>query len=259
MSGRFHDKVALVTGGSLGIGAAIVSQLVAEGAQVMIGDLNEPANSDSIAFHQTDVRNHRQVEALVMATVDRFGRLDVLVNNAGVGWLAETPEMDEIDWDRLFAVNVSSVFYTCKAAIPRMREVGAGAIVNIASVSGLAGDYGMGAYNASKGAVINYTRSLAIDCGRDNIRVNALCPGAIEQTGMQVGSHGGQAYRTNWLERIPLGRFGKADEMAKAALFLASDDASYMTGSIVTADGGITAHTGQLNFPAMRRQRESGT
>ena len=213
--------------------------------------------ADAVDFHHTDVRDAAQVQAMVAAAVARFGRLDVLINNAGIGLLAETPDMAEEDWDRLFAVNVTSVFHTCKAAIPQMGGSG-GAIVNVASISGLLGDYGMGAYNASKAAVINYTRSLALDCSRLGIRVNALCPGAIAGTAMAVGEHGGDEYRQSWLDTIPMRRFGTAAEMAGVAAFLASDDASYVTGAILAADGGATAHTGQLDFPGRRRKREAG-
>ncbi|MFT5605934.1 MAG: meso-butanediol dehydrogenase/(S,S)-butanediol dehydrogenase/diacetyl reductase [Paracoccaceae bacterium] len=262
MSSRFKGKVAIVTGGASGIGAAVVSRLVAEGARVMVADLNPPASlTDAIVFQRTDVTVSAEVNAMVAATVARFGRLDVLVNNAGIGILAETPDLAEEDWQRLFAVNVSSVYYACRVAIPQMRATGAGgAIVNIASISGLAGDYGLSAYNASKGAVINYTRSLAVDCARDNIRVNALCPGAIADTAMGVGAHGSEEDRRAWTDAIPLSRYGSPAEMANVVTFLASDEASYMTGSIVVADGGITAHSGQPNVPkqVQRRKREAG-
>lgn len=142
----------------------------------------------------------------------------------------------------------------CKAVIPVMREGGGGAIVNIASISGLFGDYAMGAYNASKGAVVNYTRSLALDCARDGIRVNALCPGLIE-TDMARAAVTDPLDREFWFERIPLGRAGKPEEMAGVVAFLVSDDASYVTGSIIAADGGITAHTGQPNAPLRQRLR----
>ena len=258
MINRFDGKVAIVTGGSSGIGAAIIARLISEGAQVLNADINAPATvADAVIFHHTDVRDAAQVQAMVAAAVARFGRLDVLINNAGIGLLAETPDMAEEDWDRLFAVNVTSVFHTCKAAIPQMGGSG-GAIVNVASISGLLGDYGMGAYNASKAAVINYTRSLALDCSRLGIRVNALCPGAIAGTAMAVGEHGGDEYRQSWLDTIPMRRFGTAAEMAGVAAFLASDDASYVTGAILAADGGATAHTGQLDFPGRRRKREAG-
>jgi meso-butanediol dehydrogenase / (S,S)-butanediol dehydrogenase / diacetyl reductase len=187
----------------------------------------------------------------------RFRRIDILVNNAGVGHLAETPDMADDDWERVFEINVTAVYRACKAAIPLMAAGGGGAIVNIASISGLLGDYGMGAYNASKGAVINYTRSLALDCARLGIRVNALCPGAIAGTGMRVGEHGGAEYERDWRATIPMNRFGIADEIANVAVFLASAEASYMTGSVVVADGGVTAHSGQLDFPGRRRLREN--
>lgn len=255
MADRFTDKVAIVTGGSSGIGAAIVERFVSEGAMVMIADLNPPASaSDSVAYQRTDVGASADVDAMVEVTIQRFGRLDVLVNNAGIGILAETPDLDEEDWQRLFAVNISSIFYACRAAIPRMRKHG-GAIVNVASISGLVGDYGFSAYNASKAAAINYTRSLALDCARDNIRVNALCPGAIAGTAMGVGTFGSEADRRAWTDAIPLARFGTADEMANVVAFLASPEASYITGSIVVADGGITAHSGQPNVLEQRRRR----
>lgn len=252
---RFDGKVALVTGGARGIGAAIVQRLASEGANVMIADLNPPAEtSERVAFLKTDATVAGDVQAVVAATLARWGRLDILVNNAGIGALAETPEMAEDVWDRVFAINTRAIFLFCKAAIPAIRESGGGAIVNIASISGLAGDFAMGAYNASKGAVVNYTRSLALDCGRDGIRVNALCPGLIA-TDLAAGAVTDPVDAAFWFDRIPLGRAGRAEEMAAVAAFLASDDASYMTGSIVTADGGITAHTGQPNAPDRIRQR----
>jgi meso-butanediol dehydrogenase/(S,S)-butanediol dehydrogenase/diacetyl reductase len=251
---RFDGKVAIVTGGARGIGAAIVARLASEGAKVMIADLIEPGEvGNTVAYQKADVTVAMEVAAAVAATLARWGRLDILVNNAGIGALAETPEMDEAVWDRVFAVNTKAIFLFCKAAIPVMRQTG-GAIVNIASISGLFGDFAMGAYNASKGAVVNYTRSLALDCGRDGIRVNALCPGLIE-TDMATGAVQDSVDRAFWFDRIPLGRSGRPEEMAAVVAFLASDDASYMTGAIVAADGGITAHTGQPNAPDRIRQR----
>jgi meso-butanediol dehydrogenase/(S,S)-butanediol dehydrogenase/diacetyl reductase len=256
---RFNNKVAIVTGGSSGIGAATVERLVREGAKVFIADLNPPKETnDHVAFRRTDVTSLADATAMVEAAVTRFGHLDVLVNNAGIGCLDETPDLDPAIWDRVFGLNVSAVFYVCRAAIPVMARQG-GAIVNIASVSGIAGDYGFTAYNASKGAVINYTRSLALDCAHHGIRVNALCPGTVAGTAMGVGAHGSAADRQAWLDPIPLGRMGSAEEMANIIAFLASDEASYMTGSIVVADGGTTAHTGQPNVLAQRARRRAET
>ncbi|MBV1686159.1 SDR family oxidoreductase [Novosphingobium sp. G106] len=252
---RFDGKVAIVTGGARGIGAAIVARLASEGAKVMIADVNAPAETgEHVAFLKTDATVAADVQAVVAATLDRWGRLDILVNNAGIGALVETPEMAEEVWDRVFAINTRAIFLFCKAAIPAIREAGGGAIVNIASISGLLGDYAMGAYNASKGAVVNYTRSLALDCGRDGIRVNALCPGLIE-TEMARAAVADPLDRAFWFDRIPLGRSGTPEEMAAVAAFLASDDASYLTGVILAADGGITAHSGQPNAPQRIRER----
>jgi len=264
MTNRFANKVAIVTGGSSGIGAAIVDRLAAEGAKVVVADLNPPAQtSDSIVFVRTDVSSAEQVNAMVAAAVEQFGRLDILVNNAGIGVLAETTDLADETWEKLFAVNVSSIFYTCRAAIPHMRADGAangsgkgGAIINIASISGLLGDYGFSAYSASKAAAVNYTRTLALDCAHDNIRVNAICPGAIAGTAMGVGSFGSEADRRAWTDGIPLGRFGSATEIANVAAFLASDEASFMTGAIIPVDGGITAHTGQPNVIEQQRRRQ---
>jgi meso-butanediol dehydrogenase / (S,S)-butanediol dehydrogenase / diacetyl reductase len=247
---RFKGMAALVTGGAGGIGAATARRLAQEGARVLVADLNAPPEPlpEGVVFHRCDVTSSEAAAGMVAATVECFDRLDILVNNAGVGILAETPDVTDEQWRHLFAVNVDAVFYACRAAIPHLRKNG-GAIVNVASISGLLGDYGFTAYNASKGAIVNYTRALAMDHARDRIRVNAICPGFIAGTGLTQPISNPDA----WTARIPLGRSGTPDEMAAVIAFLASEDAAYMTGAIVVADGGITAHTGQLNIPGARR------
>jgi meso-butanediol dehydrogenase/(S,S)-butanediol dehydrogenase/diacetyl reductase len=259
MAGRFEGKVAIVTGGASGIGAAVVERLIADGARVVVADLNEPkaALPASASFQACDVTQEKDIERLISDTARRHGRIDLLVNNAGIGLLGETPEITSEDWRRVMAVNIDAIFFACRAAIPHMRSVGGGAIVNTASISGLGGDYAFTAYNASKGAVINYTRALAIDHAREGIRVNAICPGLIAHTGLTEPMEADRAGRSVWDTTIPMGRAGSAKEMANVICFLLSDEASYMTGAIVVADGGVTAHTGQPNVLEGRRQRAS--
>lgn len=254
-SGRFAGKVALVTGGASGIGAATVRRLAAEGAAVSVVDLNAEAGAAIAAevggrFFVADLGDGAQAEAMVRDTLDARGRLDVLVNNAGIGSFGETPMVSPEDWARVFAVDVDAVFRACRVAVPAMTAAGGGAIVNVASISGLGADYGFAAYNAAKAAVINYTRALAIDHGRHGIRANALCPGLVD-TALATPLWAFPKLRERWLPTIPLGRPAAADEMAAVIAFLASDEASYVTGSVIVADGGMTAHTGQPNFIRM--------
>ena len=252
LDGRF----ALVTGGTSGIGAATVRELLAHGARVMIAGIEDAAGAamaDALCsahgagaarYVHADVALQEHVAAMVAATEQAYGRLDVLVNNAGIGNFGETPELEPQQWDRVIGVNLTSVFYACKYAIPLLRRQGSGAIVNIASISGLAGDYGFTAYAASKGAVVNYTRALALDHARDRIRVNAVCPGLIE-TPLTAPALDLPVLRQAWAASVPLSRPGRPEEIAKVVRFLASDDASYLTGAIIPVDGGLTAWTGQ--------------
>ena len=252
---RFQDKVAVVTGGASGIGAATVRLLVAEGAKVAVIDINESMghalteglDEGRTHFIRCDVSDREALQAAIREAHQRFGRLDILFNNAGIGCFGETPDLDPEVWEKVIAIDLSAVFYACRVAIPLMREGGGGAIVNTASISGLAADFGFTAYNAAKGAVINYTKALAIDHARDNIRVNALCPGLID-TPLTAVAKQMSGVLDVWLESIPMGRAGTPEEMAKVAAFLASDDASYVTGAIMVADGGKTAGTGQPNL-----------
>lgn len=249
---RFDDKVAVITGGASGIGAATARLLAAGGTRVAIADLPGsagPALAEELGglFVACDVAERAQVEALVAAAIDRFGGLDLLVNNAGIGSFGEAPDLDPESWRRVLAVDLDAVFYGARAAIPAMRARGGGTIVNVASISGMAGDYGFAAYSAAKGAVINYTRTLAIDHAKDNIRVNSVCPGLVD-TPLTGAFKTIPGLADLWQAGIPMGRAARPEEIAQVIVFLLSDAASYMTGSNVVVDGGATAHTGQPNL-----------
>lgn len=256
--GRFVGKVAVITGGASGIGAAAARRFHGEGASVVLADLNVEAGEALAAelgegrarFRRVDVAVWPEVEALVADAVHAFGGLDILFNNAGIGSFANVVDLPVEDWRRVIDVDLSSVFYGCKAAIPALRARGGGAIINTASISGLAADFSFAAYNAAKAGVINLTRAVAIDHARENIRVNAVCPGPVD-TPIIAGINDLQGVREAWDARVPMGRFARPEEIAAVVAFLASDDASYMTGSILAVDGGVTAHTGQPDLPRM--------
>ncbi len=255
---RFSNKVVIVTGGASGIGLAAARRFHAEGAAVVIADVQDEPGKRAAAelgdgrcvYQRTDVASWQQVEALVALAEAEFGGLDVLFNNAGVGCFAATPDLTPEEWRRVMAIDLDGVFYGCKAAIPAMRKRGGGAIVNTASISGMAADFSFAAYNAAKAGVINYTRAVAIDHAHEKIRANAVCPGPVD-TPIIAGINEMQGVRQVWDKAVPLGRFARPEEIAAVVLFLASDDASYMTGAIVPVDGGVTAHTGQPDLPGM--------
>ena len=262
VSATLRDRVALITGGTSGIGAATVHQFVSHGARVVIAGIEDAAGAEMVAdirashgadaahYVHADVSSVTDIKAMVAAADSIYGRLDILINNAGIGNFGETPDLAEDQWSRVLAVNLSSIFHACKAAIPLIRRQGKGAIINVASVSGMAADYGFTAYAASKGGAINYTRALALDHARDNIRVNAVCPGLIA-TPLTASTIAMDAVRETWYANVPLRRAGAPEEVAALIRFLASDEASYMTGAIIPVDGGITAWTGQPNMPRL--------
>jgi meso-butanediol dehydrogenase/(S,S)-butanediol dehydrogenase/diacetyl reductase len=257
--GKLENRIAVITGAGSGIGAATARLFAAEGARVVIADIDESGGQKVAAelgaagaFCKTDVRNPSQVEALVKFTVDRFGRLDVIHNNAFYTTVGAVGEMSIDGWLKTISVTLSGVFYGMRFALPQMLAQGGGAIVNTASISGLFGDYRMGAYNAAKAGVVNLTKTAAIEYARKNIRVNAVCPGMIATppvVSMLGATRDPDRTNKNAAESHPIGRLGQPEEIAKVVLFLASDDASFMTGSIVVADGGATAHTGLLGHP----------
>lgn len=249
---RFAGKVAIVTGGASGIGAAFAKRLHGEGGSVMIADL-DIAKGEALAaalgeradFRKVDVADPDALVALAEETARHFGGIDILYNNAGIGNYGLTPDMPVEQWRRCLAVNLDAVFYGCRAVIPHMRARGGGAIVNTASASGLAADYGFTAYNAAKAGVINYTRCLAIDHARDGIRANSVCPGPVDTPILTTGVDAIPGLRAEWEGIVPSHRFARPEEIAAVAAFLASDDASGVTGAAIPVDGGLTAHTGQ--------------
>jgi len=253
MSGeRFRGRVAVVTGAASGIGAATARLLAAGGARVMVADVAEAAGAAVAAevggwFRRTDVAEPGEVAAMVSDALAAGGRLDILVNNAGVGALGAVPELAPETWRRVLAVDLDAAFFACRAAIPAMRAGGGGAIVNVASISGLAADRGFAAYNAAKAGLVNLTRAIAIDHAREGIRANAVCPGLVD-TPLAGPLAAVPGMMDAWLPAIPIGRALQPGEIAEVIAFLASDAASAMTGAVVVADGGMTAHTGQPDF-----------
>jgi NAD(P)-dependent dehydrogenase (short-subunit alcohol dehydrogenase family) len=247
---RLEGKVALITGGGSGMGKVASELFAAEGANVVLTDVNDEAGeatASSIgerAFYvHADVSKEADAQAMVAAAVERFGRLDVLYNNAGIMPLDDgsVTDADGSIWDAVLAVNVKGVMYGCKFGIPAMLEHGGGSIINVASfVAWMGAATSQTAYTASKGAVLAMTREIAVEYARRGIRCNALCPGPIE-TPLLLALLSDEAKKQRRFVHIPMGRLGHAEELAKAALFLASDDSSYMTGSSLIVDGGITA------------------
>lgn len=251
---RVQDKVCVVTGGARGLGLAAAEALLAEGAKVLLTDVDAAAGEveakrlgANAEFRVQDVTNRSDWDATLDAVVAKWGRLDVVVNNAGVGSFSTVEDISLKDWQRTIDINLNAVFFGTQAAIARMKEKG-GSIVNIASIEGMIGEPMIPAYNASKGGVRIFTKSAAIHCARSgyNIRINNVCPGFAE-TQMVAGAlaalkpEDAQAFAVKTLGRIPMGRFARPEEIGKAVLFLASDDSSYMTGSDLVVDGGMTA------------------
>ena len=251
---RLTDKVALITGAGSGIGRASALKFAREGAKVVVVDIQKAGADETVSsIHadggsaisvQADVADSLAVRRMVSTTVDSYGRLDILFNNAGMNIRGTILDVDEEDFDRLFAVNVKGVFLGCKEAIPVMKSQGGGVILNTASQMGVVGREASVVYPATKGAVIQLTRCLALDHGADGIRVNSLCPGPIEtplSRSSREASGDPEAALMASIKGTALGRIGTPQEMADVAAFLCSDEASYITGAAILADGGWTA------------------
>ena len=281
MAGRLEGKVAIITGGGSGIGSATAQRFIEEGAKVVVADINaegaarvadslKAMGGEASAF-TADVADEAATQAMLQHALSTYGRLDVLHNNATAMEAGAVQDISLEGWNKTLAVNVTAPFLATKYALPIMIEQGGGAIVNTASISGTGGDYGLSAYNAGKAAIINFTRSAAIENARFGVRINCVCPGMIDTPAIQnlIGSAtGGKVdpaphvslagqrelpkvsaedsarIRETMAAAHPIARLGLPVEIANAVLFLASEEASFIIGAAIVVDGGLTAHTG---------------
>lgn len=259
--GRFEGKVALVTGGVSGIGAAVTTRLLAEGAHVIAVDVSEPRlesfelenRNERLRVAKLDVTGLAEVERFIDTAADQYGRLDMAFANAGIASFGRVGDIDEKTWRQVIEVDLHGVFHTARATLPHLIR-SRGSIVSTASISGLHGDFALAAYNTAKGGVINMTRALAVDYGPQGVRANAVAPGMI-----WTPQAGPLLERPDVLEanqkRVPLGRPGQPEEIAAVMLFLASDDASYINGITVPVDGGLTSWTSLPNLLPLANSR----
>jgi NAD(P)-dependent dehydrogenase (short-subunit alcohol dehydrogenase family) len=256
-------KVALVTGAARGIGLATAKRFLADGWRVALLDIDggtltaevaSLANPDATLALVCDVSNAKQLAAGMASIAQRFGRLDALVNNAGVAVFAPVMETSDDDWTRVLAVNLTGPFLCTKAAVPLMREHGGGAIVNITSISAVRASTLRSAYGTSKAGLAHLTKQLAVELASSGIRVNAVAPGPVD-TAMAKAVHTAEI-RADYPDAIPLNRYGLEEELAEAIFFLSSERASYITGQVLAVDGGFDA--AGIGLPTLRGQRQNG-
>jgi len=249
--GRLDKKVAVITGAASGMGRGTAIRFAAEGASVVIADLNEKGGAAAVRecrenggmaiFQKTDVAAESDVKALIARAVKEFGKLDIIYNNAGLAGAAGLIEGTPVeDWDRTFAVLTRGVFLGIKHAIPEMRKARGGSIISTASIAGLSGGYASHAYSAAKAAVVNLTRSVALEVAKHRIRVNGICPGGINTPIFNIFSDDPNQIE-QMLAGCPLKRAGHPEDIANTALFLASDESEFIAGQALNVDGGLTA------------------
>lgn len=254
---RFEGKIVIVTGAGSGIGAGVARRFLKEGATVVVNGRREHKLRETIAsfdpgkslVHPGDVSDERYVKHLVGDTLAKFGKLDALVNNAGFAIFGPFAQTTTHDWRRILATNLDAVYFACREALPHLLET-KGSIVNISSASGLGGDWGMSSYNAAKGAVTNFTRSLALEYGSHGVRVNAVAP-SLTTTEATADIVKLEAAMAAFRDRSPIGRSATPDEIAGVVVFLASDDAIFVNGVNLPVDGGLHASNGQPNFRSL--------
>ena len=241
---RFDGKAVIVTGGSSGIGKAITERFIEEGADVAVLDIQddkkEEVEDKGAKYVHCDVSNCENVKKSVEEVVESFERLDIMINNAGIGSVSGIREMDKYEWSNTMKVDLDGVMHGTKAAIPYLENT-EGTVINIASIYGLVGDMGSTAYNAAKGGVVNFTRSVADDMAEDNVRVNSVCPGFVD-TPMTEEVLENEEFKEHVMTQTPMKRVAQPEEIAGTVAFLASGDASYITGVNLPVDGGWTSH-----------------
>ncbi len=258
--GEFNGRIAVVAGGSLGIGRAVAERLVQGGAKVVIGARRPEAVAEAVNRMRTvegevtgipgDVSTAMGAKQLVQAAVEAYGGIDILVNSQGIQRYGTVEDTEESLWDEVMAINVKSIFLTSRAAIPEMRKRGGGAIVNIASVQGLATQSNVAAYSTSKSAIIGLTRTIAVDYAREQIRANVVLPASVdtpmlrEAADLWRGEQSNQRLIEEWGRMHPIGRVARPEEVAEVVAFLASDRASFVTGAEYRVDGGMMAALG---------------